>query len=94
MAIYQGDKGVVLSITVYDRGQKVSLGGATVTVKIKNGATKTASIVDSINGKVEVTLDATDTANVGTHEFQPIVRFSAEKEHGCTKGMFEVEART
>jgi hypothetical protein len=79
--IVQGDNGTILSLTVVDdKGNVVDLRTATsveLAIKYSRGmpTIKQGTITDGQNGKVQVVLNDTDTANEGIFAIQCTVNF-------------------
>lgn len=96
---YVGDKGAILEFSIFnsDSPSPVTLSdGTAVNVTLikpdSTKTTKTATIKD-VSGVVEVSLASTDLSLPGTYTAQPIVVFSASKEHTANPVTFNVESR-
>jgi hypothetical protein len=91
-----GDNGVVLNLPVLSKGVPVPIVGASIVVNFKTGKrefSKTADIINAIQGICQVTLTKEDLSTPGIYWFQAVITMQNSNEFTSDELHFPVKAR-
>jgi hypothetical protein len=94
--IAQGDSGNIIQAKISDDDGVVDISGCQAIFTIKTSKRrfeKDGVVVDPLNGLVEMTLDETDTSDVGNVIFQCQVIFPNTNKFSSSIGKFKIDPK-